>query len=292
MKFYLIMITLVISPHSYSKALNKAIYGEDSRVLVSDLDSQKLLNLASGVGALFQKYTITDENESAYLIRNKTLQEVHRVCPDEKFAQKPSLSSCTGFLVADDLMITAGHCIKDKEDCKNVLFSFDYQKAKTPGEYLELSKNQSYFCKEVLQSSYGAFSRTDFALVRLDRKVVGRKPLKIRRDSIVLHNQSLFVLGHPMGLPLIYADNGKVLKNYGLHSFVTNLDTFSGNSGSPVFNAETLIVEGLLVRGEEDLDYDVEYGCYKNKICSDNSCRGESVVRTTALPLSKIPLLK
>ncbi len=185
MKFYLIMITLVISIHSYPKALNKAIYGEDSRVLVSDLDSQKLLNLASSVGALFQKYTITTENEASYLIRNKTLQEMHRVCPDEKFANKSSLSSCTGFLVADDLMVTAGHCLKDKEDCKNILFSFDYQKAKISGEYLELSKNHTYSCKEVLQSSYGALSRSDFALVRLDRKVVGRRPLKMRRESIL-----------------------------------------------------------------------------------------------------------
>ncbi|WP_420540401.1 S46 family peptidase (plasmid) [Paenibacillus polymyxa] len=33
--------------------------------------------------------------------------------------------------------------------------------------------------------------------------------------------------------------------------FVANLDTYGGNSGSPVFNSDTHEVEGILVRGED-----------------------------------------
>ena len=37
-----------------------------------------------------------------------------------------------------------------------------------------------------------------------------------------------------------------------LYYFTANLDTYRGNSGSPVFNAITHKVEGVLVRGEQD----------------------------------------
>jgi len=41
--------------------------------------------------------------------------------------------------------------------------------------------------------------------------------------------------------------------------FDANLDTFGGNSGSPVFDARTNAVVGILVRGADD--YREEGGC-------------------------------
>ncbi len=60
------------------------------------------------------------------------------------------------------------------------------------------------------------------------------------------------MLGHPWGLPLKIAGGGKVVKNEHSESrffFEAMLDTFSGNSGSPVLNEATLEVEGILVVG-------------------------------------------
>lgn len=270
----------------------KAIYGIDERKLMSEVTDQSVIELSQSLSAQFPSYMVYSETEKHYLLKNRTLEEAHQVCPDVAFSKNSSLSQCTGFLVGPDLLVTAGHCVKDKSDCENVLFSFDYKTGDYHDEYLKLAKDNVYKCKQVLQSNHGVFSRTDFALIRLDRTVQNRKPLRLRRLGAVDSKDNLFVIGHPMGLPMIYQPGAKVRSNIGIHTFVATLDTFSGNSGSPVFNAESKIVEGILVKGEDDLDYDVEFGCYKNKVCRDSECRGETVLRSTSLPLLKIPLLK
>ncbi len=275
-----------------SDLIPKAIYETDDRRLISEVQDPEILGLSESVAAQFQSYMIYAENDKNILIKNRTLEEAHQVCPDVKFAKNSSLSSCTGFLVASDLMLTAGHCVKDKSDCEKIVFSFDYKNGDYHNEYLTLAKENVYRCSQVLESKYGNFSRTDYALVKLDRPVKNRKPLRLRRLGSVLSSDKLFVIGHPMGLPKSYQPNALVRSNNGIHSFVTNLDTFSGNSGSPVFNEKTKLVEGILIKGEDDLDYDIEFGCYNNKICKGSECRGETVMRSTSLPLIKIPALK
>lgn len=270
----------------------EAIYGEDERVLISEVSDGEILKLSSAISAQFPNYSIYSETDKHVLIKNRTLEEAHQVCPDVKFAKTSSLSQCSGFLVGSDLLVSAGHCVKDKTDCENVFFSFDYKSGDYHEEYLKLPKENIYRCKQVIQSNYGVFSRTDFALVKLDRAVTNRKPLPIRRMGGVDSKDKLFVIGHPMGLPQMYQPGGKVRSSVGINTFVATLDTFSGNSGSPVFNKESLMVEGILVKGEDDLEYDIDYGCYKNKVCRESECRGETVLRTTSLPLLKIPLLK
>ena len=44
----------------------------------------------------------------------------------------------------------------------------------------------------------------------------------------------LVVIGHPSGLPTKIADGAWVRNNESEYYFVTNLDTFGGNSGSAV----------------------------------------------------------
>jgi hypothetical protein len=82
--------------------------------------------------------------------------------------------------------------------------------------------------------------------------VAGRRPLAVRSAGRVAKGQPLFVIGHPNGLPTKFADGAQVRGNAHKDFFVANLDTYGGNSGSPVFNAVSLEVEGILVRGEND----------------------------------------
>ena len=60
--------------------------------------------------------------------------------------------------------------------------------------------------------------------------------------------QGVYVIGHPCGLPLKYVPDAEVRENAAASFFVANLDTYGGNSGSPVFNAQNNKVEGILVR--------------------------------------------
>jgi len=115
--------------------------------------------------------------------------------------------------------------------------------------------------------------------VQLERDVVGRTPAKVRSSGKIKDKQTLFVIGHPCGLPQKYAPGAKVRDNTPAPYFVANLDTYGGNSGSPVFAAPSATVEGILVRGENDF---VTNGhCYVSLVCPTTGCRGEDVTRST-----------
>ena len=95
--------------------------------------------------------------------------------------------------------------------------------------------------------------------------------------------QKLFVIGHPGGITSVISDGAQVRSNQNLHFFQANLDTFEGNSGSPVFSEDTGVLEGILVRGENDWQYDRQAKCYRPRKCSNDQCRGEDVTRITSL---------
>jgi hypothetical protein len=121
----------------------------------------------------------------------------------------------------------------------------------------------------------------DYAIVRLDRPVLGRKPFSMRTTGSVTVGEEMVVVGYPSGLPLKVAD-GAIVRNTDHPSyFVFNGDTFQGNSGSPVIHAKTGEIEGILVRGDRDYLFDSTKGCFRVNKCEENDCRGEDVTRIT-----------
>jgi hypothetical protein len=110
-------------------------------------------------------------------------------------------------------------------------------------------------------------SGEDYAIIELDREVLDREPVRLNLDSIARKDDRLLIMGHPMGLPLKVASNARVIKN-GKKFFATNLDSFQGNSGSPVFNVNTGEVEGILVRGKADTLR--ANSCSKINYCDEN----------------------
>jgi hypothetical protein len=119
----------------------------------------------------------------------------------------------------------------------------------------------------------------DWALVRIDRPVTNHRIAQIRRAGKISDTQAVHVIGHPVGLPTKFADGAAVRNNSASAFFVANLDTYGGNSGSPVFNSSTHEVEGILVRGETDF---VQQGaCNVSLVCPTTGCRGEDTTRTT-----------
>ena len=121
----------------------------------------------------------------------------------------------------------------------------------------------------------------DFAYIELDRPVFGREPLKVRTRGKIKKNDKVFVVGHPTGLPVKVAGDSYVQTISNNIYFQANLDTFGGNSGSAVLSEVTGLVEGILVRGDQDYVY--EDGCKVPKVCTMSSCRGEEVTRITGV---------
>lgn len=257
------------------------IYGQDSRYDYYEIQDPNIQHLANSTVVLapFPSLSLIGDT---YFADVKTWGEEENLCSDEPYSNQPSLGFCSGSLIAPDLVLTAGHCLTNFDDCQQTAFIFDYS-IRAPGDLLStaptFSRQNVYQCAKLI---YRANSNSaDFAVVRLDRPVEGRVPLRLTSTPIVPNSQ-VFMLGYPMGIPLKLADDA-VIRSVSRNIFYTNLDAYGGNSGSPVFLRETNEVIGILTAGENDTVFDDSRQCYRTQRCTEDGCRGETVMKVSVL---------
>jgi hypothetical protein len=256
----------------------RAIYGVDNRKDLYQVSLAKLKKTASSVVGLVKTHDLQRQDDGSYLLATETYRDAYQLCSNEPFAAQPIACFCSGFLVAKDVIATAGHCVKSQADLANVRFVFDFRMVDADIARTRFGAGDVYAGKTLIGRQM-ASDGSDWALVQLDRAVVGRRPAKVRSAGKVKNAQALFVIGHPCGLPQKYAPGANVRDNTPAPFFVANLDTYGGNSGSPVFNAGSGTVEGILVRGEND--FVTNGSCYVSLVCPTTGCRGEDVTRAT-----------
>lgn len=252
----------------------KAIYGTDNRLDWYESPGETKNYWAKATLALVSSSSLVKEGET-YRLYGPSYKNLVGLCPGQAFEDQPSVGFCTGFLVSKDLVVTAGHCMQSSYDCQNTRFVFDFAKTSIDQEEYRVGEDKVFHCSEVIAQETGA---NDYAIVRLDREVSDRTPLNVRRSGQLGIGEQVMLIGHPMGLPSKIADGGFV-QSVG-NKIVASVDAFAANSGSPLFNSQTGIVEGLLVSGEAD--FRIQNGCRVEAVCG-NECQGEAVT-----PISKI----
>ncbi len=262
------------------------IYGSDDRLELSQIPDHQVQALAAAVVGLVAPKAIEDLGNGYSKIKSLSLEKQESVCPDESFKEQETAMYCTGFLISPRLVVSAGHCIASRQACNNTKFVFGYAIDGSNRPYNEISNSDIYSCGKLIHSEHNPKEQQsledDFAIIELDRDVRGHIPLVLETDSKLVIGDRLFAWGHPLGLPLKYTDNAWV-RRVGPNNYVnTNLDTYTGNSGSPIFNASTLRVEGILIDGEEDFDTTKE-GCRKSRVCQDGDCAGELFLKSSVV---------
>lgn len=258
------------------------IFGTDDRRDVRRGSPYAHLARSVAVGVINSLWTEINSNFSE--LWADSLEGV--MCKDEPFIQQGSVSyGCSGFLVGPDLLVTAGHCgvnvgeVRNSSEnyCEAYTWMFDFY-AHT--NLKRIAKRNIFKCKEIIYATVLGedVGGQDFALIRLDRKVKGRRPLKLAAEAPSLYER-VFMLGHPMGLPMKLTDNAEVFSVDPELSFLTNLDAFAGNSGSPVFNDREEVV-GVLVAGNpaQSTYRDEEAGCDRYNRCDDNGENCQRVI--------------
>lgn len=272
-----ITIALLVSLSFSSFASDKGVYGLDNRVDINDSRDASVKELGNSVAAMISKYSVTSRNSDTQTTEfsDSNLSRTLQVCKGERFAHQQAAANCTGFLVSPTHLVTAGHCVKTEEDCMRNYWVFDYKlESERDSSVGPIHNSAIYSCKNIVKSKLTILTRQDWAVIELDRAVKDRKPLKLS-SSAPDKNTELLVIGTPSGIPL-KAGSGKVRSKH-FNYFKSNLDTFGGNSGSPVFNAKTKLVEGILVRGDRDYETHVNGTCFVPARFSDNGGRGEDV---------------
>ncbi len=273
----------------------KIIYGQDNRREECEVTDPDILSIGDSTAALVGKSNLVDNGDGTFSLLTVTYADWYNIvdpigtgnplCLDEPYRDQPKSALCSGFLVAPDIIATAGHC-ESAYGCGEIAVVFGFVMS-GPGcdtPVLTLDESEIYYCTEVIASTIGS----DWALLRLDREVVGHSPLNVRLTGAIESNEPLIVVGHPLGLPRKYAEGAEVKESVALSPFFkANLDTYVGNSGSAVFNIDTLMVEGVLVGGGED--WQEGDTCDNSYVCPDSGCPDwpwwEVAVRTTEFTL-------
>jgi hypothetical protein len=280
-----LLLTLALSAAGFAQD-GKVIYGEDGRLDVHQA-GEKLRKLAESTVALFSAdHVRIDEQNKVAELTTASFGEEYTLCPDEPFREQRTGGYCSGSLVAPDIVMTAGHCIGGPTACEGTKFVFGFGIREAGGQTPQsVPAADVYGCGGYIGGAQVS-GGPDWALVRLDRPVSDRAPLRISRRGMPPKGTPLFVIGHPAGLPTKVAGGASVRESGKDGYFTANLDTYGGNSGSAVFNAVTGEVEGILVRGETDWRW--ENGCRRSNRVPDGGGRGEDVTEV-GIPAKLIP---
>lgn len=329
MRTKLLIITSLLSLNCFAaEVVPNAVYGDDNRVESLQYNNPMFVEKAKSIaGAVYHKALREDPRNPDMLDFDKyALKDELALCDGEKFGNQNMLMGCSGFLIDNNRILTASHCVMDQDDCDNYKWVFDYY-----DDSEQIKKENVFSCKKIIKSKYKVSNSRyyDYAIIELDRAVPGRSPLEYRkkekpnhfsrdnrnkRPNIATGGTKVVIIGHPMGLPMKTADDARIalltktdvdffadddslsffdvlkrLLTHGNYIFRTNLDSFQANSGAPVFNKKTGVVEGILVEGGLDYELTDLYGngtkfCRKAVKYSHKMWHSEEVVmRTTAI---------
>ncbi|MDD4974634.1 MAG: serine protease [Bacteriovorax sp.] len=270
--------------HNPIKITPKVIYGSDDREEIFESSDSLMQELSRSTAAKIPNESLIFDGDS-YTLKSKSLKEWQNLCSSERFIKQSTAATCSGFLISSDVIVTAGHCIYSVNDCTNNSWVFDYTNTTEEKAAFSFNQNQIYHCTKIIAREKNNETMNDYAVIKLDRPVTGRLPLKIRHAGKIEDDAVLTVIGNPSGLPIKITSGAELRDNSNPIFFTTNADTYGRNSGSAVINSRTGIVEGILVRGDVDFAKSSTEDCSVSVHHDQSSGRGEDVTRITNIKI-------
>lgn len=260
----------------------KTIYHQDDRQELSEVEfthPNKFKLLTSTAIQIHQGFIHPSPDPQKIIIEQVSHGKFRHLCPGERFANQMAVGNCTAFLVSEDELLTAGHCLRKKGDCQAFSYLFDYYLQ--PGRDLAVANQSDLF--HCVQAKTIRVAETDFGYIKLDRPVKNRTPILIPRTPINLREtDDFFTGGYPYGLPakFVFEQQAQIVfyqpdlrqPNF----FEVMVDSHIGMSGAPIFRSPDQFI-GLFYEGESDL-IETASGCFKELVCKDESCFGSSVL--------------
>lgn len=251
---------------------SELIYGADQRRDVYAVQDSWLRHAALGSSvALVPAGTLESQPDGSFSISAPASGEFYNLCASERFREQPAAAVCSGVLVSESLVLTAGHCAH-RLACGEQAWVFGYAVSEE-GRAPRLFADDIYHCDSVVLAAHhtdAAGRRWDYAAVQLSRPVAAsRRPLAVSRE-LPRAGDRVNVVGYPIGVPLKVDGPAAVLSVRGdtLDYFTLNSDTYDRSSGSAVL-AENGELVGLLVRGGQDFEYREREACWVSRRVGD-----------------------
>jgi AraC-like DNA-binding protein len=229
-----------------SKPCRNGIYGDD-RLDLFDISDGRVHWNALSVAVVCMYWDLLPSGGGYFQLKTKNFGKVFNLHVSEPFYNQPVAAGpmCTGILVGKNVIATAAHFSNGK-NVADLCFVFDFIMQDPISPVEQIPQDNIYKGVEILERVHNP--EGDWMLVKLDRNVAGREVAVLSRRNI-FYEQPVYVIGHPCGLPLKYAP-GACVEEINDNYFRADLDVYSGNSGSPVFCAETHELIGIVSKGK------------------------------------------
>jgi hypothetical protein len=228
----------------------RGIWYEDHRMDCFGITDERVKKNVNGVAAIVFEKNLIEEKNGFSTLKVKNYGKSFNLYEGEAFREQPVAVGrlCTGFLVKKDVIATAGHCVCEKTVTDlRIVFGYKMLDPYTP--VTRVPNENIYRGEKIIYKVLNReVNRSDWALVQLDREVERQEIVALSQDEIT-YKQPIYVMGHPSGLPLKYAPGAQV-RGFEDAFFTADLDIYMGSSGSPVFNADTHEVIGIVVHGD------------------------------------------
>jgi hypothetical protein len=232
---------------------------------------------ASAVAAIIPVNRLVQRPNQDSLLTAPAMGDFFNLDASERFRDQPVGAVGAASLITSQLVVTAAHVVPNPQILRRVRLVFGYRLTDgTPATVFPANHvyEATLFWIDV---------RRDIALLQLDRPVSDHHaPLIPRRAAGVSDGEALYVIGHPIGLPAKFTDNGRVLDNRGRRFFTTDLDVMNGSSGSPVFSAASGELVGVV--STAPVGFTTVNGRLVSDFCHDPNDVPIGVSRITNLP--------
>jgi hypothetical protein len=219
-------------------------YGSDDRQEILDAADPRVVGWARATAVVVSRTLLVPDGPGYYRAAVSTMGDRYNLCPGERFTDEPVLGFCSSYLVAPDLVATAGHCFEDAF-CSDTAFVFDFYKGGASANVSAIPAANVFTCKELVARELR--DGIDHALVRLDRPVRDRTPFALQPSPPAI-GARVGLVGYASGTFAKVDLAGKVLRIEG-DRIRTSLDSFPGHSGGVVIDLATGRAFGVHVEG-------------------------------------------
>lgn len=248
----------------------KSVYGDvDSRQEITECLPDEILRDSKCVVSLWDIFNIMpvgNDNTKRQLITKSFTRSLTHYCirenneyitesdemylsDDVKYYEQQTGAFGTGFLAYHPInkkkyIFTATHNLNDR-NLTGVRFVFGFTKETVKDHTVTVPKDNIFegqSCRRV----------DKWTMIELEREVDEKWIAAELCNKVVTKRQRVHMIGHGCGLSMKLSSGSQVVQDSDSTLFLSNLDSFCGNSGSPIFDSETHKVVGMMSGGKVD----------------------------------------